>query len=65
MLTVRPTQTHRGPISAASLYRAEAARLRRLHSQIGEIYGKEVSFSQIIDAMLEELDTADVQDLIT
>jgi hypothetical protein len=64
MLTIRSTQTLHGPISVASLYRAEAARLRRLHNQIREIYGQEIELSTIIDAMVEELDAVDVQNLI-
>ena len=47
------------------LLREELQRLHRIEGDIREIYGSEVEMASIMDHMLDELDSHEVQDLIT
>jgi hypothetical protein len=49
---------------AAAIYRAEFARLQHIHSQIWSIYEEGVRLTEVVEAMVEELDSAEVQNLI-
>ncbi|KAN0138820.1 hypothetical protein V8E53_003208 [Lactarius tabidus] len=49
---------------AAAIYHAEFARLQCIHSQIRLIYEEGVCLTEVVEAMVEELDSAEVQNLI-
>jgi hypothetical protein len=59
-LTVCSVQQEFVPISAASILRGEVTRLRRIHAQVQWIYESEIQLSQIVDSLIEELDSEEV-----
>ncbi|KAH9011249.1 hypothetical protein EDB84DRAFT_1444513 [Lactarius hengduanensis] len=48
----------------AAILRAEASRLRRIHAQVWYVYEQEKEMSKVIDEMIDELDNAEVQNLV-
>ncbi len=47
-----------------SILRAEAVRLRQIHVQARQIYEREITLSEVVDAMVDELDNFEVQNTI-
>jgi hypothetical protein len=46
------------------MMREEAARLQHIHAQFFLIYESDLNLSEVIDAMVDELDGGEVQNLI-
>ena len=47
-----------------SILHAEAVRLRQIHVQAWQIYEREIALSEVVDAMVDELDNFEVQNTI-
>ena len=51
-------------LTAAAIFHAEQVRLQRIHYQIRMIFGDGVRLTEVVDAMIEELDSTEVQDIV-
>ena len=51
-------------LTAAAIHRVEQIRLQRIHCQIQMIYQDGRSLAEVVGAMIEELDSVEVQDIL-
>ena len=51
-------------LTTAAIFRAEQVRLQCIHYQIRMIFGDRVRLTEVVDAMIEELDSTEVQDIV-